>query len=730
MRRLAALLLLLTLALYADAPAKPIFGFADAAKQHALEAQLDARMNRDEIRAWMKRLTAHPHHLGSPYDKENSELIASLFRSWGYETQIERFDVLFPTPKVRVVELIAPERFTAKLDEPPLAEDATSSQTSEMLPPFNAYSVDGDVTGDLVYVNYGVPKDYETLERNGIDVKGKIALARYGGSWRGIKPKVAAEHGAIGCIIYSDPRDDGYFAGDVYPKGAYRSEGSAQRGSVADMPVFSGDPLTPGVGATASAKRLDRKDAPTLTKIPVLPISYGDALPLLRSLGGPVAPREWRGALPLTYHLGPGPARVHLRVEFNWNTVPAYDVIAHLRGTDLADQWIIRGNHYDAWVHGATDPISGQVAMLEEAKAIGELAKSGARPRRTVIYCAWDGEEQGLLGSTEWVETHLAELQEHAAVYINSDSNSRGFLGVGGSHTLERFVTEVARDVEDPERNVSVLERMRAAYLADPDTKDDERKAARARTIWRLDPLGSGSDYTPFLQHAGIAALDAGYGGEGEYGVYHSMYDSFAHFVRFVDPKGDYGVVQAKTTGRMTLRLANADFLPFEASTLADTAVRYLSEITELADKMRTDTEEGNLAVRERTMELAADPTKPFVAPKEKDEVPHLELAPLQNAIARLKKSAHAYDAAATHDDHVAMHLERALTRDEGLPGRPWYRHHVYAPGLYTGYGVKTFPAVREAIELRKWREANEQIVVLAGVIDGYSKLLSLANPE
>jgi len=724
MRRLAAVLLLLTLALYADAPAKPIFGFADAAKQHALEAQLDAKMNRDEMRAWMKRLTAHPHHLGSPYQKENSELVASLFRSWGYETQIERFDVLFPTPKVRVVELIAPQKYTAKLDEPPLAEDPTSSQTSEILPPFNAYSVDGDVTGELVYVNYGVPKDYETLERNGIDVKGKIALARYGGSWRGIKPKVAAEHGAIGCLIYSDPRDDGYFAGDVYPKGAYRSEGSAQRGSVADMPVYSGDPLTPGVGATANAKRLDRKDATTLTKIPVLPISYGDALPLLRAMGGPVAPREWRGALPLTYHLGPGPARVHLRVEFNWILVPAYDVIARLRGTDLADQWILRGNHYDAWVHGATDPISGQVAMLEEAKAIGELAKSGARPRRTVIYCAWDGEEQGLLGSTEWVETHMAELQEHAAVYINSDSNSRGFLGVGGSHTLERFVTEVARDVEDPERNVSVLDRMRAAYLADPDTKDDERKAARARTIWRLDPLGSGSDYTPFLQHAGIAALDAGYGGEGEYGVYHSMYDSFAHFVRFVDPKGDYGVVQAKTTGRMTLRLANADFLPFEASTLAGTASRYLKEITELADKMRADTEEGNLEVRERTMELAADPTKPFVAPKEKDEVPHLDLAPLQNAVARLEKSAHAYDAAATHDDHVAMHLERALTRDEGLPGRPWYRHHVYAPGLYTGYGVKTFPAVREAIELRKWREANAQIVILAGVIDGYSKLL------
>jgi N-acetylated-alpha-linked acidic dipeptidase len=724
MRRLTAAFLLLTLSLYADTPAKPIFGFADAAKQHALEAQFDAKLNREEIRAWMKRLTAHPHHLGSPYDKENADFILSLFRSWGYDAQLERFDVLFPTPKVRVVELIAPEHFSAKLVEPPLAEDATSNQTGEMLPPFNAYSVDGDVTGDLVYVNYGVPKDYEVLEHNGIDVRGKIVIARYGGSWRGIKPKVAAEHGAVGCIIYSDPRDDGYFVGDVYPKGAYRSEGSAQRGSVADMPVYSGDPLTPGVGATPNAKRLALKDAQTLTKIPVLPISYADAQPLLRALSGPVAPEKWRGALPLTYHLGPGPARVHMRLEFNWNTVPAYDVVARLKGTDLADQWIVRGNHYDAWVHGANDPISGQVAMLEEARAIGELAKSGVRPRRTIIYCAWDGEEQGLLGSTEWVETHLAELQQHAAVYINSDSNARGFLGAGGSHTLERFVTEVARDVQDPERNVSVLERLRAVLIADPETESDERKAVRTRTIWRLDPLGSGSDFTPFLQHAGIASLDVGYGGEGEYGVYHSMYDSFDHYTRFVDPKGDYGVVQAKTTGRMMLRLANADFLPFEASTFAATAKRYLTEVTELADKMRAETEEWNADVRDRTLELAADPTKPFVAPAMKDQVPHLDLAPLQNAIERLEKSAKAYDASPTHDDNVAMHLEHALTRDAGLPGRPWYQHQVYAPGLYTGYGVKTFPGVREAIELRKWNEANEQIVVLAKVIDGYSAML------
>jgi len=723
MRRLIAAALLLTTTLTAQPALPPIYGFSDSAKQHALEKQFDAKLNRDNLRSWMKRMTARPHHLGSPNGKENAEFMAALFKSWGYDTAIERFDVLFPTPKTRVVELLAPERYSAKLNEPALAEDATSGQADEILPPFNAYSIDGDVTGDLVYVNYGVPKDYEVLAQNGIDVKGKIVIARYGGSWRGIKPKVAAEHGAIGCIIYSDPRDDGYFEGDVYPVGAYRSEHSAQRGSVADMPVHSGDPLTPGVGATKDAKRLDRSAATTLTKIPVLPISYADALPLLRALRGPLAPSEWRGALPMTYHIGPGPARVHLKLEFDWKLAPAYDVIARLRGTDLADQWIIRGNHHDAWVHGAADPVSGMVALLEEARAVGELAKSGWRPRRTLIYAAWDGEEQGLLGSTEWVETHLPELREHAVAYINSDSTDRGFFEAAGSHTLERFVTEVARDVQDPERGVSVLERSRARQLVNAEDAE-ERKELRERPLLRLGALGSGSDFTPFLQHAGIAALNVGYSGEGEYGVYHSAYDSFDHYTRFGDPTFEYGVTQAKTTGRMMLRFANADFLPFETTTLAATAARYLDEVTKLAEKTRADIEERNRQLRERTMELAADPTKPFVAPPAQALGPYLEFAPLRNALDRLQKAAAAYDRGASHEDRIAMQLERALTRDEGLPQRPWYRHYVYAPGLYTGYGVKTFPAVREAIELKKWDEANAQIVVLAKVINGYSELI------
>ncbi|MGI8555165.1 MAG: M28 family peptidase, partial [Pyrinomonadaceae bacterium] len=501
--------------LFAQTSEKTLMGFKNnsSANEKSLEAKFDALLKPENLRERLKRLSARPHHVGSPYDRDNAEFIAAQYRAWGFDANIETFDVLFPTPKTRVLEMIAPEKFTAKLEEPALPEDSTSNQKAEQLPTYNAYSADGDVTGDLVYVNYGIPADYEELERRGIDVKGKIVIARYGGSWRGIKPKVAAEHGAIGCLIYSDPRDDGYFQGDVYPKGAYRSENGAQRGSVADMPVFPGDPLTPGIGSVKGAKRLALKDAPTITKIPVMPISYGDALPLLRSLGGVVAPAAWRGALPITYHIGGvNSTKVHFKLEFNWDTKTIYDVIAKLRGSEFPDEWIIRGNHHDAWVNGANDPLSGQVATMEEARAIGELVKQGWRPKRTIIYCAWDGEEPGLLGSTKWVETHAAELQKKAVVYINSDSNGRGFLGVGGSHTLEKFANEVAKDVTDPEMKIPVWERMKDRKIVNG-SKGAQREA-RERSDLRIGALGSGSNYTPFIQHLGIAAIDLGYGGE------------------------------------------------------------------------------------------------------------------------------------------------------------------------------------------------------------------------
>jgi N-acetylated-alpha-linked acidic dipeptidase len=736
----SAIALLLAASLTAPLPAQqmqaagegglPGFSREGALRQRDIEKRFDAALNKDNLREWMRFIASKPHHVGSPHGKAVAEFIAEKFRSWGYETRIEEYHVLFPTPKLRLLEMTAPDRFTAKLAEPTLKEDATSSQTAEQLPIYNAYSVDGDVTGQLVYVNYGVPADYEELARRGIDVKGKIAIARYGGSWRGIKPKVAAEHGAVGCLIYSDPRDDGYFQGDVYPKGPYRMEYGAQRGSVADMPLYPGDPLTPGVGATKDAKRYAVKDAPTLTKIPVLPISYADALPLLRAMSGPMAPQAWRGALPIPYHLGPGPATVRLKLEFNWDLKPAYNVIATMRGGVYPEQWILRGNHHDAWVNGADDPTSGMVALMEEARGVAELAKTGWRPKRTIVYAAWDAEEPGLLGSTEWAEHHADELRAKAAVYINTDSNGRGFLGMAGSHTLEQFINAVARDVSDPQTGVSVWQRTRAARIVTGN--EAARRQTRGSADLRIGALGSGSDYTPFLQHLGIASLNLGYGGEDGGGSYHSIYDSFDHYTRFGDPGFAYGLALAQTTGRATIRLASADWLPFEFTAMAETVARYQDEVQELLEESRAETEELNRQIDDGMLKVVADPKETYVIPARKEAVPALNFAPLENAVARLKRSAMAFDAAlraatsgsgtltpqqALALDTVLLRAERALTRNEGLPRRPWFKHHIYAPGFYTGYGVKTLPGVREAIEQRNWSEAEEQIALLAGVL-------------
>lgn len=719
----------------------PPLGFTpeSAKAQRELEARFDTSLDATRLREWMRRLSARPHPVGSPYGKQNAEFIAAQFRSWGYDTSIEEFEVLFPTPKLRVVEMLAPTPFKAKLAEPPVPADATSGLVAEQLPTYNAYSIDGDVVGELVYVNYGVPKDYEELVRRGIDVKGKIVIARYGGSWRGIKPKVAAEQGAVGCLIYSDPRDDGYFEGDVYPKGAWRPEQGAQRGSVADMPLYPGDPLTPGVGATRDAKRLTRAEAKTLTKIPVLPISYGDALPLLTALAGPVAPESWRGALPITYHLGPGPAKVHLKLAFDWKLATAYDVIARLAGSQWPDEWILRGNHHDGWVFGAHDPVSGLVALMEEARAVGELARTGWRPKRTLIYAAWDAEEPGLLGSTEWAESHAQELGDHAVAYINSDSNGRGFLGMGGSHTLERLVNEIAAEVPDPQTKVSVAERERARRLlrATP----EERKELRGNPRLRLYALGSGSDYTPFLQHLGIASLNLGFGGENEGGEYHSIYDSFDHYARFGDPDFAYGVALAKVAGRTALRLASAEVLPFDVAGFTDTVARYGREVAKLADDLREEAAEENRRLDEKTYSLAADPKQAFVLPPRRAPVPFLDFSPLQNAQSRLESATRAYQeavakrggkpigpASARALNQLLRKLEPSLTRPHGLPSRPWFQHQVYAPGFYTGYGVKTLPGIREALEQRDWPAAGTQVQVAAGVLEGFAGIIDQAT--
>ena len=715
-----------------EAGAPPMLGFSStaAAAEREREARLDAALDPAEMRAWLERLAARPHHVGSQWGRANAEWLRERFASWGYEARIETFQVLFPTPVERALEMLAPTRFRARLEEPALAADSTYGQKREQLPPYNAYSIDGDVTGELVYVNQGLPADYEELARRGIDVRGRIVLARYGGSWRGIKPKVAAEKGAIGCLIYSDPRGDGYFEGDVYPEGGYRSRDSVQRGSVADMPIHSGDPLTPGVGATPEAERLPLDEVPVLTRIPVLPISYGDAQPLLAALGGPVAPETWRGALPLTYHLGPGPARVHLRVRFDWSLAPVHDVIAVLPGATAPDEWVLRGNHHDAWVNGATDPVSGLVALLAEAEAVGELARAGWRPARTLVYAAWDGEEAGLLGSTEWAEAHAEELRAKAVAYLNTDSVTRGFLGLDGSHSLERFANEVAREVADPQTSVPVLERARAARIVGA-ADDVARRRLREEPDLRLGALGSGADFTPFLQHLGVAALNFGFGGEEQYGQYHSIYDSIDHYLRFGDPRLDYVVAAARTGARLTLRLAEAEVLPLTLERAAAAIGEYVEEIGKLTATMRRESEERARLLADHTLELAADPTRTFVPPPALDRVPFLELAPIQNAASALAAAAVRFETAraaaverglegATRAELNAFlrGFERRLLLDSGLPGRPWYRHQIYAPGQYTGYGVKTLPAIREAIEFRRWDEANAQVVVVARLLD------------
>jgi N-acetylated-alpha-linked acidic dipeptidase len=645
----------------------------------------------EKIKENMRVLSAEPHHIGSAAGKRNAEWIRDQMKSWGLEATIEEFDVLFPTPKERVLELTAPEKYRAGLKEPAIPEDPDSGDANQ-LPTYNAYSGDGDVTAPLVYVNFGVPADYEQLAKMGIDVKGKIVIARYGASWRGIKPKVAYEHGAVGCLIYSDPKEDGYYQGDVYPKGPYRNETGVQRGSVMDMPIYPGDPLTPGWGATKNARRLSRDEAKTLMKIPVLPISYGDALPLLKSLGGQVVPESWRGALPITYHPGPGPATVHLKVVSDWNISTLYNVIARIPGRDYPDEWVIRGNHHDGWVNGASDPVSGMAAVMEEARAFGELLKQGWRPRRTIIYCAWDGEEPGLLGSTEWVEQHADELKRKAVAYINTDSTGKGWFNASGSHTLERFVNDFARAVGDPNGKGSILDAARARRSQQPREEGERRDM-------RIGALGSGSDYTAFIDHLGIASLNIGFGGEGGGGIYHSIYDSFAWYTRFSDTTFEYSKTLAQAGGLAMMRLADARILPFEFTNFAETVNGYVEEIAKL--------------------------------PKQ-----DVDVEPLRKSGARLKQAADEYDRALrsgpapadTKELNALLYQsERKLLSEAGLPRRDWFKHQIYAPGFYTGYGVKTLPGAREAIEQKNWAEANEQVKVISQTLDGMSSQIEAA---
>jgi N-acetylated-alpha-linked acidic dipeptidase len=737
------LILVCTPAVVADEPRLSGFTPASSPWERQWERKFRDALSPRNMRDYMQLLSARPHHVGSAADKQNADWILGKFNQWGWQTHIESFDVLFPTPTERLVELLEPAYFKATLDEPALPADPTSSQKQEQLPSYNAYSGDGDVTAPLVYVNYGLAEDYEELERMGLTVKGAIVIARYGVTWRGVKPKVAAEHGAIGCLIYSDPKDDGYFVDDVYPNGPMRPKDGVQRGSVMDFASSSpGDPLTPGIGATKGATRLDLKNAKSITKIPVLPISYGDAQPLLAALKGPVAPESWRGALPITYHVGSpaktNTAKVHLLVKSNWELKPIYDVIATLPGAVEPEHWILRGNHQDAWVNGAEDPVSGLTALLEEARSLGELSKQGWKPSRTLVYCVWDGEEPFLLGSTEWAETHAEELQQHAVIYINTDSNARGFLTANGSHSLERLVNDVARDIADPEANMSVGRRLQL-YRISTTGSSEVRKELWQRSDWRLGPLGSGSDFSPFIDHLGIATLDLAFTVESPDGIYHSAYDDLYWYTHFADRDFVYGRALAQLVGTAAMRMADSEILPLEFVAQADTFGNYLEELKRLLHGRQEGVRERNQEIEQGLFAAINDPQHPRVPPAREEVPPFLNFAPLENALETLSNSAKAYQDATTawngqpslpftQINTALIQTERQLLSPEGLPGRSWYRHLIYAPGVYTGYDSKTMPGVREGIEQKHYEEADRQIAAIANALSNEAQSIDRAT--
>jgi len=697
LRSIPCFLALAALAAYAQAPAAaPLRGFPpDKWKaEHEREEQAKAVPQAERLRIYMDRMAAKPHHAGSAGSKAVADYLTAQLTEWGFDTHIETFQALIPYPTTRVLEMTAPVRFRAKLAEPAIAEDPGTAQENQ-LPPFNAYGASGDVTAPLVYVNYGQPEDFEYLKKLGIDVKGKIAIVRYGRSWRGLKAKLAQDNGAVGCLIYSDPREDGFFQSDVYPLGPMRPADGVQRGSVMDMALYPGDPLSPGwasePNSKSSPKLLTRDEAKTLIRIPVLPISWADALPLLQQLTGPVVPEVWRGALPLTYHAGPGPATVHLQVDFDWSNRPLYDVIATLPGSlpKERDQWIIYGNHHDAWVNGASDPTSGASVLLETARTLSVLRKQGWQPRRTIMFALWDGEEYGLLGSTEWVEKHMDTLDRSAAVYINSDSTGRGPFVSAGSASLEPFVSEVLRDIADPAGSKSLLDATRdrrtpVVAIAGGTPEPRERE-------FHVESLGSGSDYVAFLDHAGIASLNLGFAA-GD-GVYHSIYDTPAWYQQFSDGDRTYGKALTQVMSIALLRLADAAVLPFDFGSLSSSATRWIEEIRKQLPRGSTKVDLRPISIQLTRLSAAAKAYDEELSAWSKRGVSPEKLAKVDESLRK---------------------TERTLLSTDGLPRRDWYRNQIYAPGMLTGYSAKTLPGVREAVEAQQWDEANQQARKLA----------------
>src|SRR6059058_4111008 len=638
-------------------------------------------------REHLRRLTAEPHIAGTKEDYATAVYVRDQMRSFVLQAELKEYQVWLNYPKTDpIVELIAPRRERLSVREAILKEDPTSSNR-KITPLFNGYAPTGDVTAPLVYANYGLPPDYEVLEKAGVDVKGKIVIVRYGNSFRGVKAKVAQDHGAVGCIIYSDPADDGYAQGDIYPKGPWRPVASGQRGSVQFLFQYPGDPLTPGKPAIPGTPRISLQEAyADIPRIPVQPLAYDEARKLIEPLKGPVRPKGFQGAFPFPYHVGgTNDVRVHLKTDMDYASRTLWDVEARINGTTEKDRWVVMGNHRDAWVFGAVDPNSGTATMLETARAFGQLLKQGWQPRRTIILCSWDGEEYGLIGSTGWAEENAAELQLKAVAYLNVDVAVNGpTYGVSAVPSLWKLIRAATREVKDPKTGKSVYQQWQ-------DRAREQRGELDVESEARIGPLGSGSDYTPFLQHLGVASTDMGFG--GDYGVYHSAYDSFYWMSHFGDPDFRYHVAAAQLWGTMAMRLADAPALGFNYTDYANQIREYFDESTRLAKHRHLES-----AIDEKSIN---DAVKNF-----SEEAMRLEKE-RQKLVAGADKSSSSAAKLRRLNDAL-MGAERAFIDERGLRGRPWYKHEIYAPGIFTGYASQPLTDFRQAIDDRNTTNAKE----------------------
>lgn len=706
-----ALLVVLILTSQTVGLAQTIDGFSSrlSADERRLEEQFRSVPQPATAREELRRLTSEAHIAGSPEDYATAVYVRDQMRAFGLQSDLKEYQVLLPYPRTpSIVELVAPRRERLQVREDVVPQDPTSA-SKKIVPLYNGYGASGDVTAPLVYVNYGLPNDYEALRKAGVDVKGKIAIARYGNSFRGVKAKVAEDNGAVGLLIYSDPADDGYAQGDVYPKGPMRPESSAQRGSVQFLFVYPGDPLTPGTPAVPGTPRLKKEEAKNLPRIPVQPLSYGDARRLLQPLRGPLRPKGFQGGLPFAYHVGgTTDVRVHLRTDIEFLTKTIWDVITRVEGAAERDRWVVLGNHRDAWVFGAVDPNSGTTAMLEVGRGLGQLKKSGWQPRRTIVMCSWDAEEQGLIGSTEWVEENAVELREKAVAYLNMDAAVSGSnFGASSVPSLWNVIYEAARDVRDPKTKKSIFETWRDRVWENTPEADrfDANGNERPVATPRIGALGSGSDYTPFLQHLGVPSLDMAFG--GDYGVYHSAFDSFYWMTHFGDPTFQYHVAAAQIWGTVALRLANASGLPFDYRDYADQLRDFADETTRLANRKK--------------LSAPFDP-KPLLR-----AIQNLDDEGERIAKRRLdleKQDSASADQKLARVNDALMQAERALIDDRGLRGRTWFKHQVYAPGFYTGYAALPFPDLRQAIEDGRAADAAEAALRITEAIERATEVL------